>query len=295
MRAFKIISYLVILISFLGTLSASIPELGFRHEKLSLESQTFFIHQLEEISKISNKRKILIYGSSGMLLGVSAQILEGSIDNVEVINLSTEGIGGQIKKVIGLISPQIQQGDILIIGDRDYRNFSTKFLDNLLQINFLPQFYHFFVKAPLPKRRANNGDFLNYGSETFNMQNGLNNYEKKPNLNIKGLQIMKSHIDSVIKANGCPVIVLIPLLIKSEDKSDYEEETLKLIEQFKIAGISEYVLNLTALETDASLFIDQYHLSFKGREKWTKEIVEEVLERNICNLNSFKPLLSQSQ
>jgi hypothetical protein len=294
MRDFKIISYWVIFISFTGALSASIPMLGYR-AKFSIERQTLFTHQLEDISKISNKRKILIFGSSGVLYGISAEIIQDSINGVEVTNLSTERIGGQIQRGLSLILPRIQQGDILIIGDRDYRNFSNKFIDNFSQINFLPHFYNLFVKEPPLPKRANNGDFLNFGSETFKIQNGLNNYEKKPKLDIKGVQIMKSHIDSVLKANGCPVIVLIPILINPEDRSEYEKETIKLINQLKIVGISKYVLNLTALETDPTLFIDQYHLSLKGREKWTKEIVQEVFKRNICNLNSFKPLISQSQ
>ena len=291
MRAFKKISISVIILFCVGILLASIPNIAPQSSQKMLKHQILFNQQLENISKVTNQRQILIYGSSGMLFGVSGEILERNINNVKVTNLSTGGFGGAIESAIELILPKIQQGDVLIIGDRRYRDSSANFLKKLPRINFLPQLRLYLNNAILDSQptnnRGTNGDLLQYPAE-LNLGGDLKNYSTDPHFDTNILEIMKLQIQSIKQAGGCPILVLIPLAIKSEDRISYELETKKLFLQINSMGISNHVLNLMALETDPTLFTDQFHLSFQGREKWSKEIVNKILQSNICNLGGIK-------
>lgn len=283
MRAFKYISFLVIFLFLLGTLFASFPKLLPLYKSYLIESDTYFRSQLNVLSKINDQRQVILYGSSGMLVGVSAEALESHINNVKVTNLSTIGTANELDNALRLILERIHQGDVLILGDRSYRNGFPSLLDNLPNIYFLPNFKNYIIKENQIKRSFY-GDFIEYPISNFNLKQ-LNNYSDKPNFNPKNLKKMKSHIDEIKRAGGCPIIVFIPLLIKEEDRAAYENETKKLLFQIYLMGMSDYVLNLVALETEPNFFYDQYHLNNLGRQNWSNKIIGEILKRNICNLN----------
>jgi hypothetical protein len=95
---------------------------------------------------------------------------------------------------------------------------------------------------------------------------------------------MKLQIRAVKEAGGCPLLVLVPLLVNLEEKDFFEAATRELLDRADSAGLFENLLHTPAIETDKSLFIDQNHMSAKGRIKWTDAISSEILRRNLCGL-----------
>jgi len=287
MRGFKKISVFVIFIFGLGTLCASIREIHPVQISENLNKEKYLNNQLIKLLNRENEPKVLIFGSSGILYGISAAGLKDKIKQTDFINLSMGQVSNKIDRYLNLILPKMQYGDVLILGERTYRSPTSGLLDQLPNIYFLPNFKNIFNLFTSPTSNRNeSGDLLSYPSYTFNLLQGLKRYYERPKFDQKNIDLIKTRIESIKKSGGCPIIVFIPILINTADIDNYEEETKKLLDKIKYEGISKYVLNLSSLETDPTLFTDQYHLSPKGREKWTYEISQEILNRNICNLRN---------
>lgn len=280
MRGFKFISILAVLLWFLSIVAT----LWLKDDKV-LYKDSLFQQQLVEMDVITDEKRILIYGSSGLLLGISAQSLQ-SITGRSSRNFSTTGFGGQFESAIALMGLHIKKGDILVIGDRQFRNPQPKSLqwyESLRSIKHLipliPELSSYLRPVAISPRTSY-GDLLHYPPAYF----GLTKYNPNPSYDISNIETMRMQIKLVRQTGGCPVLVLVPLLVKQSERSSFETATTQLLSLADSAGLSAHVLKVSSIETDDSLFVDQEHLSAKGRARWTAAIGREMLERNVCNV-----------
>lgn len=54
------------------------------------------------------------------------------------------------------------------------------------------------------------------------------------------------------------------------------------------AGIEQNVVLTPMVETDKNLFIDPSHMSERGRDKWTRLLIDEIINRQMCGLTAMK-------
>lgn len=278
MRGFRFSSILALLLWILSI--AGSVWLGSGH---SLRKDAEFQKQLTEIDGVVGEKRIFIYGSSGLLVGISAASLESMVGR-SARNLATGGLGGQIDLAISLMNPHIRQGDVVIIGDRAFRSALIKsphWYDRLASINKsvpLIPYLRRFIGNPFP--RNSHGDLTSYRRAHI----VTINTDSDPSYSTANIDVMRATINLVRQGGGCPVLVLVPILVKPADRLSFELATKQLLDQADSAGLSEHVLHTRNVETDISQFTDESHLSAKGREVWTAAIGKELVERNLCGV-----------
>lgn len=276
MREFKLISKLGILI-FIFSIFIS----NFTLINKEITNDPIFKNQLIQIKNHHQSgNKIYIYGSSPVLLGISAETIEINT-NIKTFNFSSTGFANQIDTALSSIASRANLGDIILVSDREYRASMTK-KSITSNIKIIPEL-KILISPPLFKRNLY-GDLEIYPEQTFMpiKNSPPPNYDEKLIIEKMILQI------NIAKNSGvCPVLVLVPILVNPNEKEDYELATNRLISHAKSAGISQNLLFLTSIETNKDFFIDQFHMSKKGRDKWTNAVTFEILERNLCNVRSF--------
>lgn len=280
MQEFKKVSYLAVSIWLSSILIAN-----WFHFNSEIKKDPTFINQLLHLERdYSSKNKILVYGSSGLLMGISSELIEKNI-GINSFNLSSSGLGGQIEMAIKSIAPKSYPADVILIGDRDYRNPTSentifKKISNSIKIipNLRPSFF------PVASNRSLRGDLEIYPESFFiaKSHNPLPIYNEK--LIIKKMQ---TQIKLAKQLDLCPVLIFVPILVNPNEKAQFELATKNLISHAESEGLSQNILNLLSVETDKNLFSDQFHLSKNGREKWTKAVTNELLERNLCGVKQL--------
>ena len=281
MRGFRIVSIIALLLWLSSLILTALAT-----PNKQLHEDALFMRQLNEMEGTTEHKRIFIYGSSGLLLGISAeelQLLSGRV----VRNLSTTGRGGQIESAIALMSPHIQNGDIVLIGDRSYReshrvnNSLASHLRRIPKLNSLiPNLRAYFgASSPL---RTRYGDLINYPSTNILSTD----YDISPVYNSENIDYMKRQVNLVKQSGGCPVLVLVPVLVNQNEREVFENATRQLFSLADSVGLAPHVLHAYSIETDKSLFVDQDHMSRKGRTRWTTSIGKELIERHLCDLGS---------
>jgi hypothetical protein len=278
MRGFKLISMVAVLLYFL---SVAIP--AWLASGKNLNTDAVFQKQLLEMNSVVGQRRLFIYGSSGLLVGISAILLE-SMTKHSARNLSTGGLGGQNDLAISLMISHAKPDDIILIGDRGFRgqlpvnNPPMKLFVNIKQgIKIIPNVANYFYRK---LERTDSGDIVWYPPANILPEK----YDPNPTYTSANIELMKRQADLVKQGGGCPVLVLVPILVKENEKSSFEIATKNLLSLANSAGLSDFLLHLPSIEVDKSLFVDQYHMSESGRKKWTEAIGRELLERNLCNI-----------
>lgn len=278
MHGFKLISVVAVLSWFLSTIAAV-----WLKANQTIDKDSVFQQQLTEMKGVLGENRIFIYGSSGVLFGISAESIE-SITGHPARNLATVRFGGQINLAISLMNPNIKKGDIVIIGDREFRDPKIKpphWYDHIVRIYksipLIPNIRKFF-EAPFA--RTFHGDFVAYSPAIITPIE----YDPHPYYGSASIEIMRTQVDLVKQGGGCPVLVFVPLLVKQNERRSFESATSQLLALADSAGLTAHLLHTPSIETDGSLFTDQFHLSASGRDKWTAAIGKELLDRNMCNL-----------
>lgn len=253
----------------------------------SIKNDDFLKNQLEYSAKLESSNAIILYGSSPVLYGLSANHFKIKTA-YSTINMSTQGRGGQIEKFIELISNDNQnQGKIIILGDRNYRNsiyksvneeFNLDISDNLTPIINLASLFGKSIS------RDSHGDFINYNKNNFHART----ISAPPIYTNENFKLMEKHINSVLSAGMCPIIVFIPLLVKGTDFEIYTRASEIFIEKIKNSNIKNYVATTPMIETDLYYFSDPDHMSALGREKWTRLLLAEITERQMCGITAVK-------
>lgn len=284
MRAYSFVSIVALLIYLVALISGNFSEIY----NNDIRRNKFLKDQLSIIDNSNNKDSILVYGSSGVLLGLSAQQIMSKTGHV-TMNLSTEGLGGQIDKFIDLISTDKHVVKVIIIGDRSYRksnliqknNMGQEILEKLLGLTFFPNIKSLFIGNYVANtNRSEFGDLLTYPKGYVKIKKEIS----PPIYTINNVKLMKTHNDKLLATGICPILVYVPLLVKKDDLVSNSIATERLNWLLRIEGIDQYVAKIPMIETDKSLFIDNAHMSDLGREKWTHMVTNEILNRNMCNL-----------
>ena len=281
MREFKFISIAAALLCLFATTSPL-----WLADFKSVRNDVFFQRQLADLKKIKTKNSLLLYGSSGLLVGLSAESLR-LLTGHESRNLSTSGLGGKFELAISLINNYAGPWDTILIGDRDYRSntltsntWSDYFGNISTWFSLTPQLAQYFYSSPFT--RTNVGDLASFPRSNFALQK----YDPNPMYTASNIDVMRKHVNLIKQAGHCPILVLVPILVKENERVAFEKATSQLFSLVNSTEISDNLVRVPAIETDQSLFLDQFHMSASGRGKWTAAIAHEIMERNICNLAS---------
>jgi len=280
MRGFKYISICVVLLSLVAT---TVPLLNYK----SIDDDIYFKHQLDQLRGISAPTHILIYGSSGLLFGINAKSLELKT-GTKSINLSTAGFAQQFDIALRMVNSDAKGRQIILVGDRDYRNsnllpsfWQSGFKKITSWIDLTPNLVA-LLRAEEPFfPRDTYGDLSVYPKSAF----VEGEYGGAPVYDSSNVELMLRQASLIKQSGHCPILVLVPLLVKNDEQDTFINATNKLFEMADSAGLSDNLVHAPVIETDKNLFIDQTHMSEAGRDKWTNLIANEMKDRNMCNVN----------
>ena len=257
-----------------------------RFEKANIENNKYLRHQLQQVGEMAGNKSVVIYGSSGVLLGLSAGMFNQKT-SYQSLNLSTYAQGGQFNKFIELVSRPENNGKVLLLGDRRYRSQSPL---NEVQphiITILKSFSLIFNIREIINsgiQRDEYGDFVSYPSLSFEIPKKSTN----PKYSEINLNIMKAQVEAALKVGLCPILAYVPLLVSDNSVPAHLAATEDLNALVREAGIEQYVAFTPMVETDKNLFIDTQHLSERGRDKWTRLLIDEITNRQMCGLTAMK-------
>lgn len=281
MREFKNISILAVIIF---TTSIFISNLNII--KLKIENNSIFKNKLIEIDKIDKSyNKIIIYGSSPLLMGISAKIIQRNT-KIESHNLSSAGLEGQFEIAIKSIVSKTTPGDIILIGDRNFRINKIKkpvINDFIYNIKLLPNLKSKFF--PHQYKRTLEGDLDSYPKTFFNLTESIGAIDYDEELMFEKMMLYKNIITSF---GACPIFVLTPILVKPNDKEKFELATKKLIAYAETMELSQNIIKSISIEDDKDTFMDTSHMSQFGRDKWSEDLTSEILDRDLCNIKQLK-------
>lgn len=279
MRAYKNISRLAAFIYVVCLVLAN-------YYQANIESNKYLRNGLQQVGEMAGNKVVVIYGSSGVLLGLSARMVTQKT-GYQSLNLSTVGKGGQLNKFIELISHPENNGKVLILADRAYRSQSPlnevqpQIVTILKSFQLIPNFHEILFTN---FQRDEYGDNLSYLSENFEIPKTIT----KPNYSEFNVNLMKAQVDASLKAGLCPILAYVPFLVSVESVPAYMAATEALNALVREAGIEQNVVLMPMVETDKNLFIDPYHMSERGRDKWTRLLIDEITNRQMCGLKAMK-------
>jgi hypothetical protein len=234
-----------------------------------------------------NKNKILIFGSSNVFYGLSAEIIS-KITNYDSINLATTGIGFQFLEFTKLLLPfKNNSNTIIILSDRSYRSKDisdeySSLLNQIKSISLVFNLRNLFIN----KQRTIYGDSVDYATKEFNIPDF--SPILYPDLNVT---LMKIHIDAAKELGMCPILSLTPYLVNQSDLFSNITASERLFKMIIDAGIEQHFVFSSNIEVDKSFFQDDSHMSMIGRERWTNLLANEILNRNLCDINRVSPKL----
>ena len=282
MREFKNISWLAAFIYVFCLVMVNFNSV----ENADIENNKYLRHQLKQVGEMPGNKSFVIYGSSGVLVGLSARVFDQKT-GYQSLNLSTAGQGGQLNKFIELVSRPENKGKVLILGDRRYRSQMPL---NEVQPQIVTILKTFSLLVSIrdllnPRmQRDEYGDFATYPSRYFEIPKTTT----KPNYSELNLNLMKAQVDAALKGGLCPILAYVPLLVSNDSVSAHLAATEELNASVREAGIEQYVAFTPMIETDKSLFMDIPHMSETGREKWTRVLISEITSRKMCGVTAMK-------
>jgi uncharacterized membrane protein len=255
-------------------------------EKANIENNKYLRHQLQQVGEMAGNKSVVIYGSSGVLLGLSARMFNQKT-SYQSLNLSTYAQGGQFNKFFELVPRTKNKGKVLLLGDRRYRSQSPlnevqpQIVTILKTFSLIVNIRHILNSRI---QRDEYGDIVSYPSMYFENPKTTT----IPKYSEFNLNLMKAQVDVALKVGLCPILVYVPLLVSDNSVPAHLAATEDLNALVREAGIEQYVAFTPMVETDKNLFIDIQHMSERGREKWTRLLIDEITSRQMCGLTAMK-------
>lgn len=252
------------------------------------------LNNLEQfLLKNKEKEKIIIFGSSVVLFGLSAKKINKEL-SLPAFNASSYGTLDSINDILKInILPKLTKRDTIIFSDWRWRTnkpFNLKikkktiiqiiqsnfeFLPNLDLINkkllFIPAWF---------KNRTVEGDIFNNDYNSSGESNLIipNKVIEAKSYN-KSITLLKSQLEILSKTQANIYLSFTPIFIEKDDIDAYMLHKKKKLNDFNELNINDNIkfLDESFIFINSDIFLDNTHLNVSGRDKWTTAIVKNLL------------------
>lgn len=241
------------------------------------------------LKKNENKSKIIIFGASVTLFGLSAEKFNKQL-SLPAINISSYGTATALNQMLeNEILTKLTDKDLLIFADWRWRtnqkfqmsfkkksffeiikdNFQTIPNLNLIKENilFIPKWHYI---------RTLNGDVYknHYNSNDFNEVS----IPKKILDNFNSNKLLKEQLRIMNNTKAKIYLSFSPNLVNEKSVESYIQYNKKFINYFETLNKNQniFFIKKNFAYLDKNLFNDNQHLNFLGREVWSNELIHEL-------------------
>jgi hypothetical protein len=248
--------------------------------------------RLIEFDSIKENKRIVLIGSSPVILGLSAEQIE-TATGIPTRNLALDASRAVFADYAAMVIEHARPGDVFVIADpnlrkppqmqlplRCVREFGLDCIrgqnglsPHIIQDSLVLFTDRSFGDEPVP--RTAKGD-LTYSKPQKTFPPAFQGPFPK-----NGADNMAKLAKDVRGRGACPIFVLTPLLPKPEQISLWQAEFDKLWHAIDEAGLHDVVVEDSPLWSDPVLFHHDEHPSERGREVWSASVIAKLREKGL--------------
>ena len=248
---------------------------------------TWVEQRLVEFDSIKSDKRIVLIGSSPVMMGLSAEHIE-TATGVPTRNLALDASRAVFREYASMVIAHVRPGDAVVIVDPNLRkppqmqlplscvrHFGFECMRE--QNGYGPRIVHdalvlftdrAFDEEPL--ERTPKGDLVfTEATKTFPPK-FQGPFPKN------GADTMAALAREVRGRGACPIFLLTPLLPKPEETPLWQNEYNKLWHEIDEAGLHDVVMEDSPLWRDPALFHHDEHPNRRGREIWSASVVAKL-------------------
>lgn len=253
-------------------------------------SKQISIQKLENfLKKNKNKKKIIIFGASVTLFGLSAETFNEEL-LLPTINISSYGTAAALNQILeNEVLPKLTDKDILVFADWRWRtnqkfeiSFKEKAFFKILKDNFqtipnlnvikenilfIPKWHYIrTLYGDVYKNHYNSNDFNGITIPKMIVENFYSN------------KLLKEQLRFMNNTKAKIYLSFSPNLVNEKSIESYIQYNKKFINYFEKLNQNQNIIfikkNFAYL--DQNLFNDNQHLNFLGREVWSNQLIDEL-------------------
>jgi len=267
-----------------------------------------YFKQLEKMDAIHAPRRILLMGSSPIIMGLSAaQIQENTA--IPTYNIGIFGSRTFFDDYFQTTLQHVKPGDIVVVSDPRlindvYKTQTIHCLQNLdiscLQFtpHLLPKLYD-AVKILMPEESKPTIDYIrqdSHGDYSPSLNRGVMarapTFPRKFSSHFSNNTIEKiaQIVRDVRARGGCPIVMFIPFYIVNSEQPLWDSEFKKLWQRLDDLKIGDFVFERSPVTTSNAIFgIANEHLNEEGRRDWTQAFIDALRARQFNACASIDP------
>ncbi len=250
--------------------------------------------QLVEFDSLTTDQRIVLIGSSHVILGLSAKQIE-TATGVPTRNLAMNSARAVFQDYAAMVVEHIRPGDVAIIVNpnlmrlprmqlplRCVKDFGFECIrkQSGLRPHIIQHALVLFTDRPFGYEadpRTPRGDWIFSEQPTMEAV-PPRFYGPFPKDSAEDLAELAK---DVRRRGGCPIFVLVPLLPESGEIALWQSEFTKLWREIDEAGLHDVTVENSPLWSDAALFHHNEHMSEVGREVWSRSVVSKLHENGL--------------
>ena len=238
-----------------------------------------------------NNEKIIVFGASVVLFGVSAEKINQEL-SLPSVNASSFGTLNDLNEILEKeILPKLSERDTLIFSDWRWRTnlpFEKENKETLFQIihdnfEFLPNLdvikKKFLFLPPWFKNRTSYGDIF---EKDFKLNENLIKIEPHVKINENSYRLSINLLKSQLKILSSSVaniyLTFTPIFIEEISEDSFFLYNKKFINEFKKLNNKENIkfLDENLIFLNSNFYLDNTHLNPTGRDEWTSKIINKI-------------------
>jgi hypothetical protein len=261
-------------------------------------AQRYYLTELEELlaefDTLATGRRIVLIGSSPVLIGLSAEQIE-TATGVPTRNLAMNASRAVFADYATMVFDHMRPGDVAIIVNPNLSRAPRLEIELRCVRDFT---FDCFREQPGRLPRIVNDMLVLFTDRAFayevvpRTERGDTIFPEEPTLQTRparfagpfpenGAEDLAELAAEVRRRGGCPIIVLTPLLPAPEERALWQTEFDKLWGRIDQAGLTNIVVEDSPLWGDLALFHHHEHPSEPGRERWTESVIAKMQENGL--------------
>lgn len=252
---------------------------------------------LHDLDSVKGERRVVLVGSSNVLLGLSASQLR-ELSGLPGHNVATYAARPSFREYFRRVMQRIRPNDVVIVSppmgvvmEAGSEPFGC---EDPMGVQCLA---HHWTAVPRllssinprgaslvwPEERAAAGDVI------FRPGKGRTPDAKSmpmPRFSEDSVAIVSEQVEMIRARGACPVIAFSPQLVVENERSRWDREFARAKDALKAAGVNDPLVGTMMVTTDPRHFLnDPEHPSMVGREEWTRMVFKDLQESRRCGLD----------
>jgi hypothetical protein len=255
---------------------------------------------LSDLDAIKTERRIVLVGSSNVVLGLSAEQLSKSL-GIPARNTAAYAARNSFDDYFRLVMERVRPNDLVLVSapmgivalETGSEPFSCKDRPMPLCVirywKLAPRLLE-LIRDPFwipkwPAQRTSEGDAVFSQDRERGSSLPAATNARSPKFSENSVAIVRVHIQMIRARGACAAFAFPPRLVYDDNKPAWEEEFARAKAAFKAAGLEDALVGSMLVHTNPRDFLnDAHHMSSSGREIWTQMLVKDLRETKRCGI-----------